>query len=121
MDSDATLLEWARARLTVQTLIIFQEGSRFEISENGSRIQSVEVEGAGSGPEAARADPHARRGRWEHAALVVTSALERGGTLVERFSLVPDGRRLDVACRIQPGSSGPPVIMNRVYRRPAGI
>ncbi len=120
-DSGANLIEWARSRLAVQTLIIFQQGARIEISENGSRIQTVEVEGVAPPPGAARTDPAGRHGRWEHAVLVVTSPLDGGGTLVERFSIEPDGPRLDVASRIQPGRNEPPIVMNRVYRRYGGV
>ncbi len=120
-DSGANLIEWARSRLTVQTLIIFQQGARIEISENGSRIQTVDVEGVAPPPGAARTDPAGRHGRWEHAVLVVTSPLDGGATLVERFSIEPNGPRLDVASRIQPGRNEPPIVMNRVYRRYGGV
>ncbi len=120
-DSGASLIDWARSRLAVQTLIIFQQGARIEISENGSRIQTVDVEGVAPPPGAARTDPAGRHGRWEHAVLVVTSQLDGGGTLVERFSLQADGPRLAVASRIQPGRNEPPIVMNRVYRRYGGV
>ena len=120
-DSGANLIEWARSRLAVQTLIIFQQGARIEISENGSRIQSVEVEGLAPPPGATRIDAAGRHGRWEHAVLVVTSQIDGGGTLIERFSIEPNGPRLDVASRIQPGRNEPPIVMNRVYRRYGGV
>ncbi len=120
-DSGANLIEWARSRLAVQTLIIFQRGAGIEISENGSRIQTVDVEGVAPPPGSARIDPAGRHGRWEHAVLVVTSPLDGGGTLVERFSIEPNGPRLDVASRIQPGRNEPPIVMNRVYRRYGGV
>jgi hypothetical protein len=119
-NSDGTLLEWARARLTVQTLIIFQDRARLEISENGRRVQWVDLDGKGSSQGAGGKLQESRRGHWDHADLVTTSDLDGGGTLTETFRLASDGSKLEVAARIRPGSNGPLIVMNRVYKRYAG-
>lgn len=118
--SDATLLEWARARLTVQTLIIFQEGVRLEISENGRHVQDVDLTETAPPRQAGGAARVSRRGRWDHADLVTVSEIEGAGTLTETFRLASDGLSLDVAARLLPGPNGPSIVMNRVYKRYTG-
>jgi hypothetical protein len=120
LDPEDGVPGWARDRLTIQTLIIFQEGRRIEISVDGHRVQRVEV-GTGLRDSAVVEDAASRvEGRWEESHLVLTSVLKDRATLTETFVLKPGGRELDVVSRILTGPGGPLIVMNRVYRKYTG-
>jgi hypothetical protein len=112
---------WARARLTAQTLIIFQEGRRVELSVDGHRLRKVEAEAAGRDTTAWGNPGDRLQGRWEQSHLVVTSVPEDGATMTETFALRPGGRLMDVVTRILTRPNGPAIVMNRVYRKYAGV